>query len=87
MPIWERFPSPWWCRAVIRMRPSPAADHIAMAGAIASAALLLHSLVDYPLRTASMSAVSAVCLVLIVQSRRTSVSETDLRPVRHIVVG
>ena len=58
-----------------------------MAGAIASAAILLHSVVDYPLRTAAMSAVFAMSLALIVESRRTARSETDLRPVRHVVVG
>lgn len=77
----------WWGRWVRRMLRSPAADQFAIAGAIASAAILLHSLVDYPLRTASMSAIFAICLVLMVQSRRSSKSETDLRPVRHVVVG
>jgi O-antigen ligase len=77
----------WWGRSVWRMAKLPAADHFAFAGAIASAALLLHSAVDYPLRTAAMSAVFAMCLVLVVQSRRTARNETDLRPARHLVVG
>jgi hypothetical protein len=69
------------------MMQSPASDQYAFAGAIASAALLAHSLVDYPLRTAAMSTVFAMCVVLIVQSRRTPQSEEDLRPVRHVVIG
>ena len=69
------------------MLKSPAADQFAIASAIASAAMLLHSAVDYPLRTAAMSAVFAMCLVLIVQSRRSAQSGTDLRPARHLVVG
>jgi O-antigen ligase len=77
----------WWCRQVLRMLRSPAADEFAIAGAIASAALLLHSVVDYPLRTAAMSVVFAMCLVLIVQSRRSARSDFDLRPTRHLVVG
>jgi O-antigen ligase len=77
----------WWGRSVWQMVRSPAADHFAMAGAIASAALLLHSAADYPLRTAAVSSVFAMCLLLVVQSRRTSRSDTDLRPVRHVVVG
>jgi O-antigen ligase len=77
----------WWTRSVARMIRSPAADQFAYAGAIASAALLLHSAVDFPLRKAAMSAVFAMCLVLIVQSRRTARSDTDLRPTRHVVVG
>jgi O-antigen ligase len=77
----------WWGRSVWRMLSSPAADHFAVAGAIASAAILLHSAVDYPLRTAAMSAVFAVCIALILQSRRTAHSDSDLRAVRHLVVG
>ncbi len=76
----------WWGRSVRAMVRSPAADHFAIAGAIGSAAILLHSLVDYPLRTAAMSAIFAMCLVLIVQSRRSTQSATDLRPARHLVV-
>jgi O-antigen ligase len=77
----------WWGRSIVRMLRSPAADEFAIAGAIASAALLLHSAVDYPLRTAAMSAVFAMCLVLILQSRRSARSDSDLRPTRHLVVG
>jgi O-antigen ligase len=77
----------WWGRSVWRMLCSPAADQFAIAGAIASAAILLHSAVDYPLRTAAMSTVFAMCLALILQSRRTAHSDSDLRPVRHVVVG
>jgi len=77
----------WWGRSVWQMSQSPAADQFAFAGAIASAALLLHSAADYPLRTGAMSAVFAMSLVLIVQSRRTARSDTDLRPVRHVVIG
>jgi O-antigen ligase len=77
----------WWVRTVRQMLQSPAADQFAYAGAIASAALLLHSAVDYPLRTAAMSTVFAMCLALIVQSRRDAGSSTDLRPARHLVVG
>jgi O-antigen ligase len=76
----------WWGAAVLRMLKSPASDQFALAGAIASAAILLHSLVDYPLRTAAISAVFAMSLALIIQSRRTARSEKDLRPTRHLVV-
>ena len=76
----------WWVVAVTRMLRSPASDQFAVAGAIASAAILLHSLVDYPLRTAAISAVFAMSLALVIQSRRTAQSDTDLRPTRHLVV-
>lgn len=76
----------WWGKVVIQMFRSPASDRFAVAGAIASAAILLHSLVDYPLRTAAISVVFSMTLVLIIQSRRAAQSETDLRPPRHLVV-
>ena len=77
----------WWGAAVVRMLRSPASDQFAMAGAIASGAILLHSVVDYPLRTAAIGAVFAACLALILQSRKTARSDKDLRPARHIKVG
>lgn len=77
----------WWGRAVAAMLRSPASDQFALAGAVASAAILLHSMVDYPLRTGAISAVFAMSLALILQSRRTAHSDKDLRPVRHLVVG
>lgn len=76
----------WWVKVVVQMVRSPAADQFALAGAVASAAILLHSLVDYPLRTGAISAVFVMCLALIIQSRRAVQSETDLRPARHIVI-
>ncbi len=77
----------WWWRAIWSMLRSPAADQFALAGAIASAAILLHSIVDYPLRTSAISAVFAMSLALILQSRRSAHSDKDFRPVRHLVVG
>ena len=76
----------WWSKAVVQMIRSPAANQFALAGAVASAAILLHSLVDYPLRTAAISSVFAMSLALIVQSRRVAYSDSDLRPTRHLVI-
>ncbi len=76
----------WWWNAVRRMWVSPAADMFALAGAVGSASLLVHSLVDYPLRTAAMSSVFAACLALIIVSRRTVDGETDIRPTRNLVI-
>jgi len=77
----------WWGKAVWRMLRSPAADQFALAGAVAATTILMHSLVDYPLRTAAVDAVFAMSLALILQSRRSAASDKDLRPVRHLVVG
>lgn len=77
----------WWGRAVAGMLRSPASDQFALAGAVASAATLMHSMVDYPLRTGAIGAVFAMSLSLVLRSRRTAHSDKDLRPVRHLVVG
>ena len=55
----------WW---VVRMRAIWRAEErepFAQAAVIASATIMLHSLVDYPLRTAAISVVFAVCVGLI----------------------
>lgn len=44
-------------------------DYFAQAGVIAVIAMLLHSVVDYPLRTAALSAVFAACVALISGAR------------------
>jgi O-antigen ligase len=75
----------WWLIAVGRMLRSPAAGVFAFAGAIGSASILLHSMVDYPMRTAAISSLFAACLALII-SRRTAASENDIRPTRHLVI-
>jgi O-antigen ligase len=76
----------WWAAAVWRAWRAPDAGHYARAASIASAAILVHSLVDYPLRTAAMSTIFAMCLALLVQ-RLGPVREekSDLRPTRHMV--
>ena len=77
----------WWGRQLWRMMRSPASDQFALAGAIATSAILIHSLVDYPLRTAAISVVFAMSLGMVLQSRRSAHSDQDFRPVRHVVVG
>lgn len=77
----------WWGRAIWRILQSRAPDQFAVAGAFASAVILMHSMVDYPLRTAAMSVVFAMSLAFIIQPRRRAHSKKDLRPARHLVVG
>ena len=77
----------WWARAVGRVWKRPEASPYALAATIASAALLLHSLVEFPLRTAAMSACFAMCLGLLADRRQPPPREAgDLRPTRHIVI-
>jgi len=79
----------WWGRRVIAVWRSPAIDHYARAATIASAAILAHSVVDYPLRTAAISAVFAMCLALMVQPRRGTIMKpaSGDEKGRHLSVG
>ncbi len=60
----------WWGRRAyaIWIRDEQP-DHFARAAVIASAAIIAHSFVDYPLRTAAISTLFAVCLALMAQPR------------------
>jgi O-antigen ligase len=77
----------WWIAAVRDVWGR--ADHgpFARAASVASAAVLVHSLVDFPLRTAAIAACFAMCLALLVAPRAPLRQEpSDLRPTRHLVV-
>ena len=58
----------WWALQghflIIASRP----PHFALAAWIASAAILAHSLVDYPLRTAAISSLFSLCIALLANS-------------------
>ena len=55
----------WWTRRARDAWLSPAATVEQKAAAVASAAILVHSAFDYPLRTAAIMAVMAVCMALL----------------------
>ena len=76
----------WWASAVRRMLTAPNASVFAKAGAIGSAAILIHSAVDYPLRTSAMAAVFALCLAMLLLSRDSARTSKDLREARHLVI-
>ena len=78
----------WWVVAASRAWTSPDAGPFARAASSASAAILAHSRVDFPLRTAAISGAFAMCLALLAERRAVTASATpDLRPTRHIVLG
>jgi len=54
----------WWASRIRAIWVAEEPDRFAQAAVIATALILLHSLVDYPLRTVAMSSVFAVCLGL-----------------------
>lgn len=75
----------WWALAVWRVWRTAEAVPYERAAAIASAVILIHSLVDFPLRTAAISACFAMCLALLVrQSPSPREEPTDLRAGRHV---
>jgi len=78
----------WWGRAAWKAWRDPNAGAYARAGSIASGAILVHSLVDFPLRTGAIGVVFAMSLAMLVERRAPiTQSRSDLRPTRHVVVS
>jgi O-antigen ligase len=59
----------WWLRRVYLIWRAAEPDHAARAATIASAVILAHSFVEFPLRTAAISAVFAMCCALMAEPR------------------
>ena len=76
----------WWAISARKMLAAPNASLFARAGAIGSGAVLLHSAVDYPLRTAAIASVFAMCLAMMLLSRTSARSSKDFREARHLVI-
>jgi O-antigen ligase len=77
----------WWGASAWRAWSSPQRGAFARAATIASGAILVHSLVDFPLRTAAMAACFAMCLALLAGGRSPPPAEEEqLRPTRHVVI-
>ncbi len=78
----------WWAGAAWRAWRPGEPDPYARAAAVASAAILVHSVVDFPLRTAAISACFALCLALLARERpRPKGDKSHLWSTRHVVVG
>lgn len=68
----------WWARQTILIWRDQERDLYACAATIATGAILAHSLVDYPLRTAAISAIFAACCALMTHPRpRVARSRAD----------
>jgi hypothetical protein len=78
----------WWARRTVTIWRTEDADYFARAATVASAAILAHSLVDYPLRTAAIGAVFAMCCALMAEprakARRSRRREEDKPEARHL---
>ena len=79
----------WWFGQAKQAWSSPNPDLIPRAATIASAAIMAHSLVDYPLRTAAISTVFAFCLGVMATSGRRSESNVhpSQRNMRHVRIA
>jgi O-antigen ligase len=74
----------WWSSAVWRAWRKPEGP-FARAAAVASAAVLVHSIVDFPLRTAAISVCFAMSLALLADARAAPPKEkAQLRRSRHV---
>ena len=78
----------WWSSRALAIWKSPSAAELTRAASIASAAILLHSLVDYPLRTAAIATTMAMALALMADpaGRRQQQRLAELRPTRHLTL-
>lgn len=74
----------WWLRTAVRVWRAPESRPFARAGAVASATILVHSIVDFPLRTTAIAVLFAACLGLMVQGApRPRRHRADLWETRH----
>jgi hypothetical protein len=78
----------WWASRVLAVWRADEPDHFARAATIASAVMLAHSLVEFPLRTAALSAAFAMCCALMAEARprtrRRKSGESKPAEARHL---
>lgn len=79
----------WWGRRLVQIWSSNLSSPFDRAATIASAAILAHSIVDYPLRTSAMAAVFAMCIGILARFHpQNGVSvPTASTGVRHVTIG
>jgi len=79
----------WWGRRLVQIWSSNLSSPFERAATIASAAMLAHSAVDYPLRTSAMAAVFAMCIAIIAgfRSRESVLAPAGSTGVRHVTIG
>ncbi|HYI43479.1 MAG TPA: O-antigen ligase family protein, partial [Sphingomicrobium sp.] len=78
----------WWAVQTVRVWRSGLTGYYARAATIASGALLAHSLVDYPLRTAALSSIFGMCLAFMAQPKPPKEAVAgDRRGARHMAIG
>ena len=77
----------WWIHAVWSVWKGARGNPFARAASIASATVLIHSVVDYPLRTIAIGTSFGMFMALLADRNRPVFREpNELRPARHIVI-
>ncbi len=77
----------WWVRRTVALWRMREPLQLARAATIASGALLLHSLVDYPLRTAALSSVFGLSIgLMVVGARRPAGPDRSTTGARHLTI-
>jgi len=77
----------YWAAAAWQSWRAPGGSAVVRAASIASSAIIAHSIFDFPLRTAAISASLGVCLALLARPRTLPQPDAeDLRPSRHITL-
>jgi O-antigen ligase len=66
----------WWTRRAVLVFNAAERDFFATAAVIASGAVLAHSIVDYPIRTAAIMTIFAACCALMAEARPRARSAT-----------
>ncbi|MBE2992962.1 O-antigen ligase family protein [Sphingomonas sp. CFBP 13603] len=76
----------WWIIRVRAIWRADEPDAFAQAAVIATAAIMMHSVVDYPLRTAALSAVFAACIGLMSGVRPYTQRSRQPSSARHLTL-
>lgn len=78
----------WWGRVAWTAWRGPYENAYARAATIASGAILIHELVEFPLRSPAIAALFALCvgLMAVVSTLPTKQLKGDLRESRHLVI-
>jgi O-antigen ligase len=77
----------WWALTTARIWRSHLSTPFAKASTIVTAAVLTHSIVDFPIRTGAISAIFAAALAFMTQHSATFDKSREARPTRHVKLG
>lgn len=79
----------WWAFAALAIWTSPISTPVARAATIVSATILAHSVVDFPLRTSSISGIFAAAIAIMARRPGADLERKkgETRPTRHLKIS